>query len=120
MQAGKLQCYEIPDMDSIAKWLSCPLSLRPRFAKAGIIHCLLSIIQTNQQHIEQAQEFSEEKMETNRHAYTDTRRAEKAGSWYEGDLDKLVPQLNGFFAKVPETVDDSSLPIPGARIIIAP
>lgn len=61
-----------------------------------------------------------EKMETGRYAYTDTRRAEKAGSWYEGDLDKLVPQLNGFFAKVPETVDGSSLPIPGARIIIAP
>ncbi|KAH8127994.1 hypothetical protein FP744_10001075 [Trichoderma asperellum] len=59
-------------------------------------------------------------METDRYAYTDTRRAEKAGSWYEGDLDKLVPQLNGFFAKVPETVDGSSLPIPGARIIIAP
>lgn len=59
-------------------------------------------------------------METETDMNVDTRPAGKAGSWYEGDLDKLVPQLNGFFAKVPETVDGSSLPIPGARIIIAP
>lgn len=117
--AGKLrntgcgQYYEVALLPTIA---TTPLR------KGGDHPGLLSTIQSNQQHIEKAQGFSEyrDKMETNRYTYTDTRRAEKAGSWYEDDLDKLVPQLNGFFAKVPQTVDDSSLPIPGARIIIAP
>lgn len=51
---------------------------------------------------------------------TNTRPATKAGSWYTDDLEDLDAEINGFFAKVPETVDESSLPIPGARIIIAP
>ncbi|PKK48794.1 hypothetical protein CI102_6678, partial [Trichoderma harzianum] len=49
-----------------------------------------------------------------------TRPAAKAGSWYEDVVEKLETDLNTFLATVPETVDGSSLPIPGARIIIAP
>lgn len=49
-----------------------------------------------------------------------TRPASKAGSWYEGEADKLAKDLDGHLAKVPETVDGSPLPIPGARVIIAP
>lgn len=50
----------------------------------------------------------------------DTRLAKKAGSWYQAAEDDLMRDINKFLAKVPETVDDSPLPIPGARIIIAP
>ena len=50
----------------------------------------------------------------------DTRPASKAGSWYEKNPTILADVLDDYLAKVPETVDDSSLPIPGARIIIAP
>ncbi|KAK0648849.1 MEMO1 family [Cercophora newfieldiana] len=49
-----------------------------------------------------------------------TREASHAGSWYEGDPSKLSRQLDEFLARVPETLDNSSLPIPGARVIIAP
>lgn len=51
---------------------------------------------------------------------TDIREAGKAGSWYTNKVKDLAEQISGFFADVPETVDDFSLPIPGARIIIAP
>ncbi|KAL7821917.1 UPF0103 domain-containing protein [Trichoderma gracile] len=49
-----------------------------------------------------------------------TRPASKAGSWYEGDASQLAKDLDKHLAKVPETVDGSPLPIPGARVIIAP
>lgn len=105
----------------ITKWLSCPLLLRPRIAKAGIMDDLLSIAQTNQQHIEHhGQSPKIKKMETKTNTDPNTRRAGKAGSWYTDVVEDLAPQIDGFFAKVPETIDGSSLPIPGARIIIAP
>ncbi|EGR48392.1 uncharacterized protein TRIREDRAFT_48482 [Trichoderma reesei QM6a] len=50
----------------------------------------------------------------------DTRPASKAGSWYEKTPAKLMKTLDNYLADVPETVDGSSLPIPGARVIIAP
>ncbi|KAH6608941.1 hypothetical protein Trco_002287 [Trichoderma cornu-damae] len=50
----------------------------------------------------------------------DTRPASKAGSWYEGVPKTLAGDIDGYLAKVPATIDDSPLPIPGARIIIAP
>ncbi|KAM0515464.1 hypothetical protein ACHAPE_005989 [Trichoderma viride] len=50
----------------------------------------------------------------------ETRLAKKAGSWYKTVEDGLMRDIDKFLAKVPETVDDSQLPIPGARIIIAP
>ncbi|KAL2018756.1 hypothetical protein VTK56DRAFT_462 [Thermocarpiscus australiensis] len=49
-----------------------------------------------------------------------TREASHAGSWYEDDADELSSQLDEFLNRVPETLDDKSLPIPGARVIIAP
>jgi AmmeMemoRadiSam system protein B len=48
------------------------------------------------------------------------RPATKAGSWYLDDPEDLRIDLNKNLAKVPETIDGSSLPIPGARVIIAP
>ncbi|KAL6887683.1 UPF0103 domain-containing protein [Trichoderma longibrachiatum] len=50
----------------------------------------------------------------------ETRPASKAGSWYKDDPDELMQDLDKFLAKVPETVDGSPVPIPGARIIVAP
>lgn len=47
-------------------------------------------------------------------------KAGKAGSWYEVDPAKLKRQLYDYIAKVPDRVNDSTLPIPGARIVIAP
>jgi len=49
-----------------------------------------------------------------------TREASHAGSWYEDDPSELSRQLDEFLGRVPETLDESSLPIPGARVIIAP
>lgn len=49
-----------------------------------------------------------------------TRPAAKAGEWYTGNAVDLDSQLNEFLAGVPETIDGSTLPIPGARMIIAP
>lgn len=49
-----------------------------------------------------------------------TRPAGKAGSWYTGKAKDLEDQLSEFVARVPETINESSLPIPGARVIIAP
>jgi predicted class III extradiol MEMO1 family dioxygenase len=49
-----------------------------------------------------------------------TREASHAGSWYEDDAEELSSQLDAFLAGVPATLDDKSLPIPGARVIIAP
>ncbi|KAI0178937.1 UPF0103-domain-containing protein [Hypoxylon sp. FL1284] len=49
-----------------------------------------------------------------------TREASHAFSWYDGDPDALSDQLDKFLADVPDTVDGSSLPIPKAKIVIAP
>ncbi|KAI6769779.1 hypothetical protein HG530_004408 [Fusarium avenaceum] len=49
-----------------------------------------------------------------------TRPADKAGTWYDDDAKKLEAQLKGFLAAVPESVDGVSLPVNGARIVIAP
>ena len=49
-----------------------------------------------------------------------TREASHAGSWYEDDPDQLSSQLDEFLKAVPETLDGSNLPVPGARVIIAP
>lgn len=49
-----------------------------------------------------------------------TREASHAGSWYEDDGDELSSQLDNFLGQVPATLDDKSLPVPGARVIIAP
>ncbi|KAL6877062.1 MEMO1 family [Trichoderma novae-zelandiae] len=50
----------------------------------------------------------------------ETRPASKAGSWYKRLPKDLMEDLNERLAKVPNSVDGSSLPIPGARMIIAP
>ncbi|KAJ4291481.1 hypothetical protein N0V88_006078 [Collariella sp. IMI 366227] len=49
-----------------------------------------------------------------------TREASHAGSWYEDNPDELSSQLDEFLNQVPATLDDDSLPVPGARVIIAP
>jgi predicted class III extradiol MEMO1 family dioxygenase len=57
---------------------------------------------------------------TPRTARMGTREASHAGSWYEDDAEELSSQLDEFLDRVPATLDGSSLPIPGARVIIAP
>ncbi|KOS18546.1 Protein MEMO1 -like protein [Escovopsis weberi] len=61
--------------------------------------------------------------------YLDMRPARKAGSvgdragdrgWYNENAAELSAQLDDFLANVPDTIDGSSLPVPGARVIIAP
>lgn len=49
-----------------------------------------------------------------------TRPATKAGSWYTGDADALDQQLDEFLDLVPDTINNVSLPVAGARVIIAP
>lgn len=49
-----------------------------------------------------------------------TRAAKHAGSWYEEDPRKLSKELDGWLSKVPDNVKGDDLPIPGARVIIAP
>ncbi|KAF4959719.1 hypothetical protein FGADI_1493 [Fusarium gaditjirri] len=48
------------------------------------------------------------------------RPAAKAGEWYVEEPTLLRSQLKGFLAAVPESLDGVSLPIPEARVIIAP
>ncbi|KAG7422309.1 MEMO1 family [Fusarium sp. MPI-SDFR-AT-0072] len=48
------------------------------------------------------------------------RPAGKAGEWYDKDPKVLRSKLQGFLAAVPESLDGVSLPIPEARVIIAP
>ncbi|WYZ44029.1 hypothetical protein EsH8_VII_000465 [Colletotrichum jinshuiense] len=50
----------------------------------------------------------------------DTRRPGKAGSWYAADPKVLREQLEDFLGKVPDQIDGTGLPVPGARVIIAP
>lgn len=49
-----------------------------------------------------------------------TRPAGKAGSWYDGDPESLEEQLDEFLEAVPDAIDGVSLPVTGARVIIAP
>ncbi|KAI9171814.1 memo-like protein [Paramyrothecium foliicola] len=49
-----------------------------------------------------------------------TRAASHANSWYTGNPKHLRVILDEYLSRVPDTIDRSSLPIPGARIIIAP
>ncbi|OOQ86728.1 DUF52 domain protein [Penicillium brasilianum] len=50
-----------------------------------------------------------------------TRQASHAGSWYSGSSGTLTRQLDDWLAQVPESLDKvGSLPVPGARVIIAP
>ncbi|KAJ4271365.1 hypothetical protein NW762_000067 [Fusarium torreyae] len=49
-----------------------------------------------------------------------TRPAAKAGSWYKDESQLLLRELQNYLAAVPESLDGASLPIPGARVIIAP
>ncbi|KAI0598459.1 MEMO1 family [Biscogniauxia sp. FL1348] len=51
---------------------------------------------------------------------TGTREASHAYSWYEGDPDTLSKQLDGFLADVPNSINNSNVPITGAKIVIAP
>lgn len=50
-----------------------------------------------------------------------TRKAYHAGSWYSDDQAELTSQLDSWMKAVPDHIDGlGALPIPGARIIIAP
>ena len=49
-----------------------------------------------------------------------TREASHADSWYDGDPTSLSQELDGFLDDVPSSVDNSGLPIPGAKVVIAP
>lgn len=50
-----------------------------------------------------------------------SRQASHAGSWYSDNSRTLTGQLDGWLAQVPDTLDNvGSLPVSGARIIIAP
>lgn len=51
---------------------------------------------------------------------TTIRPAEKAGHWYEKDPAKLRLELQSYLTAVPESLEGVSLPIPEARVIIAP
>ncbi|KAF3762079.1 UPF0103-domain-containing protein [Cryphonectria parasitica EP155] len=49
-----------------------------------------------------------------------TREATHAGSWYERRADVLSRQLDEYLDRVPAATDGRDLPIPKARVIIAP
>lgn len=49
-----------------------------------------------------------------------TREPGKADSWYEGDPNVLSDQLDGFLSDVPNSINNTTPPIPGAKVIIAP
>jgi predicted class III extradiol MEMO1 family dioxygenase len=48
------------------------------------------------------------------------RRAAKAGEWYFGDPAELAAKLQEYLDDVPDQINGSNLPIPGARIVISP
>ena len=60
------------------------------------------------------------KIHLNTTAKMSIRAAKHAGSWYEEDPRTLSEQLDGWLSKVPDNVKGDDLPIPGARVIIAP
>ena len=49
-----------------------------------------------------------------------TRAASHAGSWYTANPSELSKELEMYLSQVPQTIDGHSLPIAGARVIIAP
>lgn len=50
-----------------------------------------------------------------------SREASHAGSWYSDSKRTLTRQLDDWLAQVPDEIEGiGSLPVPGARIIIAP
>jgi hypothetical protein len=49
-----------------------------------------------------------------------TREASHAGSWYSSRPSTLSSELDEWLAQVPASIKGKELPIPGARIIIAP
>jgi hypothetical protein len=49
-----------------------------------------------------------------------TREASHAGSWYSSRPSILSSELDEWLAQVPASIEGKELPIPGARIIIAP
>lgn len=50
-----------------------------------------------------------------------SRDASHAGSWYSDSARTLTRQLDQWLAQVPDEIDGiGQLPVPGARIIIAP
>ncbi|KAI1378817.1 UPF0103-domain-containing protein [Hypoxylon crocopeplum] len=49
-----------------------------------------------------------------------TREASHADSWYEGHPETLSSQLDSFLNDVPSSIDGTDLPIPGAKVVIAP
>lgn len=49
-----------------------------------------------------------------------TRAASHAGSWYSANPATLSGQLDDWLARVPASIDGQALPIPRARVIIAP
>lgn len=50
-----------------------------------------------------------------------SREASHAGSWYSDSQRTLTRQLDGWLAQVPNSIEGiGSLPVPGARIVIAP
>jgi hypothetical protein len=49
-----------------------------------------------------------------------TRKASHAGSWYSSQASTLSRELDQWLAQVPGEIEGKPLPIPGARIIIAP
>lgn len=53
-------------------------------------------------------------------ASSNTRPAAKAGSWYTANAKKLSAELDANLDDVPDTVQQSPLPIPGARVVISP
>ncbi|KAI9743661.1 MAG: hypothetical protein M1818_002977 [Claussenomyces sp. TS43310] len=49
-----------------------------------------------------------------------TRAASHAGSWYTSRPSALSAELDGWLAQVPDIIEGKSVPIEGARVIIAP
>ncbi|QSZ30951.1 hypothetical protein DSL72_000510 [Monilinia vaccinii-corymbosi] len=49
-----------------------------------------------------------------------TREASHAGSWYTSNPSILSNELDAWLAQVPSSIEDTKLPVPGARVIIAP
>ncbi|KAI2622501.1 UPF0103-domain-containing protein [Hypoxylon sp. NC1633] len=49
-----------------------------------------------------------------------TREASHSDSWYDGDSNTLSNQLDGYLNDVPNSLNGSGLPIPGAKVVIAP
>jgi len=49
-----------------------------------------------------------------------TRPATHAGSWYTASSSKLSAQLDKWLGDVVNDSEEKELPIPGARVIIAP